>query len=313
MGFDNQKFVTFLSDREFHVHPQSYSNYPTTPTSMAATLNMQYVNKLADIVGSDLDDTHPTFKIIQENLVMKYFKSKGYTLIGYNTGILHLDETKIFDFHYCEDDTLLDNKVISSMLHQSIIGYFVEKVRYQEYRDDILCAFSELPEIKDIDEPTFLYAHFNMPHAPFIFSANGEPFDPARQSNLGSSGNVDDYINYLKFTNMKIQKLVERLLDTDEPPIIIIQSDHGSGFGIDWENPTDVMLKEKMSNYHAFYLPNGDSSLMSEATAPVIIFRVLFNSYFNEKYEILPDKIFWVLWNKPYDFKDITDIVIGKN
>ena len=312
-GFDNQKFVRFLNDREFYVHPQSYSNYPTTPTSMAATLNMQYVNQLADIVGSDLNDMHPTFKIIQENLVMKYFKSKGYTLIGYNTGILHLDETKIFDFHYCEDDTLLDNKVISSMLHQSIIGYFVEKVRYQEYRDDILCAFSELPEIKDIDEPTFLYAHFNMPHAPFIFSANGEPFVPARQSNLGSSGNVDDYINYLKFTNMKIQKLVERLLDTDEPPIIIIQSDHGSGFGIDWENPTDVMLKEKMSNFQAFYLPNGDSSLMSEATTPVNIFRVLFNSYFNENYEILTDKIFWVLWNKPYDFTDITNVLIVEN
>ena len=313
LNFDNQEFVTFLNEQGFYVHPQSYSNYPTTPTSMAATLNMQYVNHLADIVGSDLDDMHPTFKIIQENLVIKKFKSKGYTLVSFNTDIVHLDETKKFDFYYCGDDTLLDNNVMNSILHQSIIGYFVEKVRYQEYRDDILCAFSELPEIKDIDEPTFLYAHFNMPHAPFIFSANGEPFDPARQSNLGSSGNVDDYINYLKFTNMKIQKLVERLLDTDEPPIIIIQSDHGSGFGIDWENPTDAMLKEKMSNFHAFYLPNGDSSLMSEATTPVNIFRVLFNSYFNEKYEILPDKIFWVLWNKPYDFKDITDIVIGKN
>jgi len=234
-------------------------------------------------------------------------------LISYNTQIIHLDETKKFDFSICGDDTLLDNTIIHSILHQSIIGYFVEKVRYQEYRDDILCAFSELPEIKDNDEPTFLYAHFNMPHAPFIFSANGEPFDPASQSNLGSSGNVDDYINYLKFTNMKIQKLVERLLDTDEPPIIIIQSDHGSGFGIDWKNPTDDMLREKMSNFQAFYLPNGDSSLMDKATTPVNIFRVLFNSYFDENYEILSDKIFWVLWNKPYDFRDITNVIIGKN
>jgi len=312
-GFDNQKFVTFLSDREFYVHPQSYSNYPTTPTSMAATLNMQYVNKLADIVGSDLDGMHPTFKIIQENLVMKYFKSKGYTLIGYNAGILHLDETKKFDFYYCEDDTLLDNKVINSILHQSIIGYFVEKVKYQEQRDDILCGFSELAEIKNITEPTFVYAHFMMPHAPYIFSANGEPVNPARQSNLGSYANVNDYINYLKFTNMKIQKLVEHLLETDDPPIIIIQSDHGSGFDLDWENPTDDMLREKMSNFQAFYLPNGHSSLMSEATTPVNIFRVLFNSHFNENHEILPDKIFWVVSNKPYDFTDITNILIIEN
>jgi len=312
-NFDNQEFITFLNEQGFYVHSQSYSNYPTTPTSMAATLNMQYVNKLADIVGTDLDNMHPTFKLIQENLVIKKFKSKGYTLVSFNTDLVHLDEPKKFDFYYCESNTLLDNKVVSGILHLSIIGYFIEDIEYQESRDEILCMFSELPEIKNVDEPTFVYAHFNMPHTPYIFSANGEPVNPARESNLGTYANVNDYINYLKFANMEIQKLVEKLLDTNDPPIIIIQSDHGSVFGVDWENPTSDMLRQRMSNFQAFYLPNGDSSLMSEATTPVNIFRVLFNSYFNENYEILSDKIFWVLWNKPYDFKDITNVLIVEN
>ena len=42
------------------------------------------------------------------------------------------------------------------------------------------------------------------------------------------------------------------------------------------------------------------------------VFRVLFNSYFNENYAILSDKIFWNTWTKPYDFKDITDLLIAK-
>ena len=130
---------------------------------------------------------------------------------------------------------------------------------------------------------------------------------------MGSSDDIDSYINYLKFTNKKIEKLVEQLLETDEPPIIIIQSDHGSGFGLDWENPTDDMLRQKMSNFQAIYFPNVNNDLVSKATTPVNIFRILFNSYFNENYEILSDKIFWVLWNKPYDFKDITNVLIVEN
>ena len=145
-NFDNLEFITFLNDQGFYVHSQSYSNYPETPTSMAATLNMQYVNKLADIVGTDLDSMHPTFKLIQENLVIKNFKSKGYTLVGFNTDVVHLYESK-FDFYYCESDTLFDNKVMKSMLNLSIIGYFIENIGYQEFRDEILCMFSEIPEI----------------------------------------------------------------------------------------------------------------------------------------------------------------------
>ncbi|HIA09611.1 MAG TPA: hypothetical protein EYN75_00860, partial [Candidatus Nitrosopelagicus sp.] len=216
-NFDNQEFITFLNEQGFYVHSQSYSNYPTTPTSMAATLNMQYVNKLADIVGTDLDNMHPTFKLIQENLVIKKFKSKGYTLVSFNTDLVHLDEPKKFDFYYCESNTLLDNKMVNNVLHLSIIGYFIEDIEYQENRDEILCMFSELPEIKNIDEPTFVYAHFNMPHTPYIFSANGEQVNPSRESNLGSYANVNDYINYLKFANRETQKLVEKLLDTNDP------------------------------------------------------------------------------------------------
>ena len=65
-----------------------------------------------------------------------------------------------------------------------------------------------------------------------------------------------------------------------------------------------------MSNFQAIYLPNGDSDLASKSITPVNIFRIVFNSYFNENHEILPDKIFWNTWNKPYDFKDVTDVLI---
>jgi hypothetical protein len=66
-----------------------------------------------------------------------------------------------------------------------------------------------------------------------------------------------------------------------------------------------------MPNFQAFYLPNVDSGLVGEALTPVNTFRVVFNLYFNENYEILPDKIYWNDYDKPYDFKDITSIFIS--
>ena len=63
-----------------------------------------------------------------------------------------------------------------------------------------------------------------------------------------------NYINSLIFTNNKIDSIVDEILSNSyEPPIIILQSDHGpeSTFhhnpNYGWNNPNNIMLKERMS------------------------------------------------------------------
>ena len=71
------------------------------------------------------------------------------------------------------------------------------------------------------------------------------------------------------------------------------------------------MIRQRMSNFQALYLPNENVDLTTKSSTPVNTFRIIFNLYFDGNYEILPDKIYWADYDKPYDFKDVTSILIS--
>ena len=121
------------------------------------------------------------------------------------------------------------------------------------------------------------------------------------------------HLEQLKFVNKKIAQVVDQLLDSESPPVIIISSDHGSAFLFDgnltnWDNPTNEMIKERMDNIMFIYLPSNETDIFYEEITPVNVFRVLFNHYFETDFEILEDKIFFSR-DGSYNFKDVTNII----
>lgn len=100
------------------------------------------------------------------------------------------------------------------------------------------------------------------------------------------------------------------MLNDEESPIIIIQGDTGSAIDVDWKNPDEMMIKQRMSNLNSYYLPNMNKTLLYETITPVNTFRIIFNLYFDGNYELLEDKMYWSTGEKPYDFKDITEILM---
>jgi len=103
---------------------------------------------------------------------------------------------------------------------------------------------------------------------------------------------------------MAINKIIS---DSPQPPIIILQADHGPGlywFGFEYNKNT---LKERMSILNAYYLPgSGDKKLYDEIT-PVNTFRIIFNHYFGTDLELLEDKSYFSTWYEPYKFIDVID------
>ena len=52
--FDNSEFTNFLEDKGFHVAKNNFTNYPMSVQSIPATMNMNYINFLADEIGSEV-------------------------------------------------------------------------------------------------------------------------------------------------------------------------------------------------------------------------------------------------------------------
>jgi hypothetical protein len=174
-----------------------------------------------------------------------------------------------------------------------------------------LCTFEEIPKIhKQSDDPVFVFAQTTLPRKPFIFGPNGEEISSeVSKKGIWNNANEKGYLNQVKFAEKMMIEIVEKIRSSDEHAIIIVTSYSGSDSTLDWDNPNEEMLRAKFGNFNAYYFPNGGDTIIYDGISPVNVFRKILNFYFNEEYEILEDKSYFSHHKKPYDFKDITEIL----
>ncbi len=106
------------------------------------------------------------------------------------------------------------------------------------------------------------------------------------------------YKNQLTFINNKMLEAVDTILaNSKTPPIIVIQGDHGPWLQT---NPN------RMKILNAYYLP-GHNDRLYPAITPVNTFRLIFDSYFGGKYDLLPDVSYFSPVPKLYQFSEISN------
>ena len=327
VSFDNSKFTNFLKQRGFHVAENSHANYSLSSTSIPATMNMNYINFLADEIGEDSRNYNPligkNIGLYADNQVIKNFKSMGYKVAKIGSVPMYVHEMPLVDLSMCHKSIhLMDNRLLDTVARTSMIGYFIERSSENIQREIILCAFEEMPKISSYyDEPVFVWSHIIIPHFPLIFGPNGESITPGKSlltmnhpEYTDSDWNVkQQFVKQLQFANKKSMELVDEILKNEKESIIIIQSDHGSGFGINLQDPVDDDIIQKLSNFNAIYFPNEKQrGMLTDDRTSVNTFRLVFNSQFGSDYEILEDKIYWGLSiKKPFWFKDVTSIILN--
>jgi len=310
LNYDNSQFYEFLKDKKFIIPEKSTSNYPMSHFSIPSSMNMEYVNYLSNILGKDSKTYLPLREMLYNSPVIKNFKSLGYDIVIFESGFVPSKNFVLVDDIICNEEEEIDSILFDTITRTSMIGYFVERHEEGKIRDRINCVFSEIKTIGDNkDEPIFAFVHMLIPHPPNVFGPNGEAVIPGNPISSEIWDEKIAYIDQVKFVNKEMVKIVEKILDEDEKSIIIIQSDHGSGFDIDWKNPDESMILQRLSILNAYYVPEISENQFYENITPVNSFRIIFNDYFDGNYKILEDRNYWNNGFTPFDFHDVTEII----
>ena len=152
------------------------------------------------------------------------------------------------------------------------------------YRSQTLYMLEKLKELPELEGPKFVFVHFMCPHTPYVFGPNGEYIAPANWENYSDK---QFYLGQYIFISAEIEKVIDVLLDESEtPPIIILQSDHGQRP----HHPGIVIGDDEWHKIlNAMYLPGMDYDILSNNISPVNTFRLIFNHYFDANYPMLED------------------------
>lgn len=306
--YDNSLFIEWLKNEGFYVAECSNSNYDGTLSSVSSSLNYSYIENY-NLEGAVPDEENAGIsQQLGENRVRQELNAFGYQFVttrGYSAFndirdsdiYLNVNQAKglsdslqraQFARLYLSTTALrlvFEIYTANPSEHPNIPRFF-ELGKDFEYMDSssfwynqTRYVFDSLEEIPKMDGNYLVYAHINAPHGPQVFDRDGN-FRYVPPSNLDPQYYIDTVI----YLNKRIEALVTTLLEESEvPPIIVIQADHGSHIvpgGFD---------KHKILN--AYYLPGSYFPLYPTIT-PVNTFRVILNEYFGKDLEMLPDRIF---------------------
>ncbi|MEO8355742.1 MAG: sulfatase-like hydrolase/transferase [Chloroflexota bacterium] len=306
-GYDNSEFIDGLRERGFYVAGCSQSNYVRTELSIASTLNMSYLQGLDPAFEPGSTRRRILWDSLKHSATRYNFESMGYQTIGFATGFAW-NELEDADVFYTPDSFsvgITEFEVLfmqtTLLRHANDLGWFdADQIMGQNFRDRTLNVFDRLDDIARMTEPTFAYIHLISPHPPFVFGPNGEPTYPPDFWNENREYPPDlyakGYQNQLTFLNRKVLEALDTLFaESETPPIIIIQGDHGP-----WLQPR----AKRFWILNAYYLPEPGSELYP-TLSPVNTFRLVFNSYFGGKYDMLPDISYFSPVPKLYEFSEV--------
>lgn len=300
-AYDNSEFLNELEQMGFFVANCSQSNYGLTSLSLTSSLNFRYLDELYPI---DPDaKTGPA--IIKDSAIHKILKSWGYKMVGFETGHAITEITDSDVYYSRPTDLFIPTEFDVNYFQTSMLNPFMREPFFQadvflasKYRSRILFVLDKLNETAGVDGPKFVFTHILSPHPPFVLGPNGEPtlvnyLDESGAPDLRIFG--EGYVDQLIFTNKRILDILRNIIEeSPEPPIIILQGDHGPHIG---KVPQTSIL-------NAYYLPEGAEGLY-ETISPVNSFRYVLNRYFNQSLPLLPDISRWSPNDKQLKFEEI--------
>jgi hypothetical protein len=308
-AYDDSAFLQELQNMGFYVAQCSQSNYPSTAFSLSSALNINYLTDISDVVSSQNTNSTILWHLIQNNAVEQTLKDLGYKTVAFETSYRWTELQNAEYYYTLHSSGITDFENL--LLKNSFTAVFFELGLLDEYRltsdqrkyDLSIHVLDELEKIPSIAGPKFVFAHLTIPHPPFVIGPDGEleiipPHYEGNESYYVEDEYKIGYINQVTYLNSRMPQVLGAILaKSKQPPIIILQGDHGPRF---------VEMEQQLDILNAYYFPEPQPELHS-FLSPVNNFRIIFNTYFGASLPLLPDRSYSVGFETPYDFKEISN------
>jgi hypothetical protein len=315
-AFDNGPFLAALEARGFTIADRSCANYSLTPQSLASSLNFTFLDGVARTAGTASSDLEPLYAMIRDNRAMALLKDQGYRIITVSSAFEPTDfRTVDRYFGFARSRSEFRTMLLNTTPWPLFFGSGRSAESYDLHRGRILNAFRALAESAYEKGPFFMFVHIMAPHPPFVFGLDGEPVNPggpftmldADRLHRGDAQALSEYRggyrDQLAFLNTKILEGVEAILSRSaEPPVIVLQGDHGSRALADLDRPDRTYLRENLAILNAYHLPGPRGGTVYPGISPVNTFRLIFKRYFGADLDFLDDRSAWCAWRRPYRF-----------
>jgi hypothetical protein len=285
-GFDNQPFLDELEKRGFQIAEKCHANYPRTIYSMASALNCEL---LPEKTRSDKYYA----EMIQNHAVGRSFKSIGYDYFHFGNWYQPLRANRNADY-------VLPTSIFPSEFADSLytVTPLSKVLPFKDKFSFTVNKFTEVAATAKNQNPTFVYAHFLMPHTPYVFDADRSRLS-WRKTRYGNP--KENYIRQLKATNTFILETVDDILkDSKTPPIIVLTADEGPYLTLEeaaLDDREKMLMRSRVLG--AFHFPDaadGTPVMVPNSISPVNVFRTIFARYFGADLPSLADQLFY--WDK---------------
>jgi hypothetical protein len=307
-GFDNRPFEDSLRALGFRI-PTTTSNYTQTTLSLPSLLNAAHVQPL----GRELprDETDPTLAnhLLQHSRVARFFQARGYRFVFFPSGWWSSTHSSPIADSVVDvwrgvslDRALSSTEFRRAVLRATLVSYVEPDDPFDgDFVRRTLDGVARLPADR---APVFAFAHVLSPHWPYVFDRNCRR-PPA---DLGIRDRRAAYVGQLECLNGIVLATVTRLIrDSDVPPVILLQGDHGSPIeyakaATTLANVTPRAAWERFGAFGAYYLPGEGAAAMGDTVTVVNVLGDVLRGYFEADLPPEPDERFLSVEKAPFDF-----------
>ncbi|MDX1600579.1 MAG: sulfatase-like hydrolase/transferase [Anaerolineales bacterium] len=339
--YDNGEFLGKLEEMGFFIADGSFANYNQTILSLPAMMNFNYLQQMDGPTDPGDFNFWALVDLAHHSQAFALAERAGYETVAFEgehvvTAVREVDtfltpppaegETPREEespFHWSEAERFFWETTALRPLLRVSARLGPEDPELDQHRRQVRFAFSQLSERSLDPDPQFVYAHVLSPHPPFVFEPDGEPrrndypFTIADASHwVGRVGSRQEYIAgyraQIEFVNQMVLQTVEAILaNAEQPPIILIQGDHGPGSHFIWNSQEKSDVRERMAILTAVYIPPElpERNEVYAGQSPVNSMRLVFNAAFQLDLPLVADRAYFSPRATPFDFAEVTELV----